>query len=106
METPYTYLFIRKDLTIPQQIVQSAHAAACAGYAFGEHSHLICFGIDSQDDLIKAAQHLERHGIRFEMFFEPDYQTGHTAICTEPLQGERRKPMKRFTLFTHRECVV
>lgn len=98
MENAYSYLFIRKDLTGPQQIVQGAHAALEAGHRFGEHSHLICFGIDSQDDLLQTAAYLDRHGIEFQMFYEPDYDTGYTAICTQPLRGDQRKPMRRFSL--------
>jgi len=47
-ETPYTYLFIRTDLSIPQQIVQTAHAACEAGYRYGEHSHMVLFAVPSE----------------------------------------------------------
>lgn len=98
METPYTYLFIRRDLSGPQQIVQAAHAALQAGNRFGPHSHLVLIDITSEDDLYKAADHLEQHDIQFEMFHEPDYDTGHTAICTQPLAGELRRPLRRYKL--------
>jgi hypothetical protein len=106
METAYTYLFIRRDLPGPTQIVQAAHAAAEAGHKFGEHSHLICFGIHDQNDLLKASIFLESKGIRFQMFFEPDHNTGYTAICTEPLKGDARKPMRRFSLLQPDSCVA
>lgn len=98
METAYTYLFIRKDLTPAQRIVQAAHAAHNAGERFGDHSHLICFGIDNEAELQKTAAYLESRGIEFEVFHEPDYNTGYTAICTRPMRGEERKIMRRFTL--------
>lgn len=47
-DTMYTYLFIRTDLTKPQQIVQCAHAAGHAGHEFGDHSHMVLFGIPSE----------------------------------------------------------
>lgn len=97
MDTPYTYLFIRTDLTLPQQIVQSSHAALEAGHAFGEHSHLICFGVDSEQALQKAAMYLEDNGIEHRMFYEPDV-SGYTSICTKPLCGDQRRPMRRFKL--------
>lgn len=106
METAYTYLFIRRDLTTPQMIVQASHAAAHAGTKFGDHSHMICFGIHTESDMLKAAVFLESKGIQFEMFFEPDNDTGHTAICTEPLRGEQRKPMRRFSLLQEESCVA
>lgn len=104
MDTQYTYLFIRKDLTGPQQIVQAAHAALEAGHRFGEHSHLICFGAQDEEDLLKQARYLDQQGIKFQMFHEPDNDTGFTAICTEPLQGDQRRPMRRFSLL--REAAV
>lgn len=97
-DTAYTYLFIRKDLTASQRIVQAAHAAHNAGERFGDHSHLICFGINNEAELQKAAIFLESKGIKFEMFHEPDFNTGFTSICSEPLRGEQRKIMRRFTL--------
>lgn len=98
MNTPYTYLFIRRDLSGPQQIVQAAHAAHQAGERFGSHSHMVLIDISCEEDLYKAADHLEQHGIQFEMFHEPDYDTGHTAICTQPLTGDARRPLRRYKL--------
>lgn len=104
MDTPYTYLFIRTDLPLPQQIVQSSHAALEAGHEFGEHSHLICFGMDNEQALQKAAMYLEDNDIEHRMFFEPDVN-GYTAICTKPLSGNERRPMRRFKLLKERAVV-
>jgi hypothetical protein len=98
--TQYTYLFIRGDLTPAQQIVQAAHAAHEAGERFGEHSHLICLRSSSQAELEKQALFLERSNIQYQMFFEPDNNLGYTAICTQPLIGDQRKPLERFSLHT------
>jgi hypothetical protein len=96
--TPYTYLFIRLDLEPARQIVQAAHAALEAGHAFGEHSHLVLIGANSEQQLLNIAEHLTTHQIEFQMFHEPDYNTGHTAICTRPLTGDERKPLRKFSL--------
>lgn len=101
MDTPYTYIFVRKDLSIPQQIVQSSHAALEAGFRFEQPtttSHIVLIGIENQEELTKTAHYLETKGIDCEMFWEPDYDTGYTAIATRPLFGEERKPLKRFSL--------
>jgi hypothetical protein len=98
MNTPYTYLFIRRDLTGPQQIVQASHAALEAGHRFGPHSHLVLIDITNEDDLYKAADHLEQNDIEYQMFHEPDNDTGHTAICTQPLIGDKRRPLRRYKL--------
>lgn len=47
--TPYTYVFIRTDLSHAQQIVQASHAALDAGHTFGAHSHLVLMGVDTQN---------------------------------------------------------
>lgn len=98
METAYTYLFIRRDLSPAKRIVQAAHAAHNAGEKFGDHSHMILFGIKDEADLRKAAAFLDTKGIKYEMFYEPDYDTGYTSICTEPIRGDQRKPLRRFSL--------
>lgn len=97
-DTPYTYLFIRTDLSAPQQIVQASHAALGAGNRFGPHSHLVLIGVDDEEALLKAANHLDELGIDLEKFYEPDYDTGYTAICTRPLKGEVRKPLRKYQL--------
>lgn len=96
--TPYTYLFVRKDLSNVQRIVQTAHAAHRAGDAFGEHSHITLLGIQNQEALLNAAKYLEQCEIDYEMFYEPDGQVGYTAIATQPLVGETRKHLRRFSL--------
>lgn len=100
MDTPYTYLLIRTDLSTPRQLVQASHAAHLAGERFGSHSHLIAMKIADEADLLRAAAHLDKHGINYTMFHEPDYNTGYTAICTEPLKGEQRRPLRRYSLLT------
>ena len=96
--TPYTYLFIRRDLSIPQQIVQASHASHNAGEAFGEHSHLICFEVDGEDKLHQAASHLDTHNIPYRMFHETDIGQ-HTAICTQPLVGNERRHLRKFKMY-------
>jgi len=92
---------VRQDLSTPQQIVQASHAALEAGFRFqkpAETSFIVLIGAKSEHDLLKIADYLNRHQIDHEMFFEPDYNTGHTAIATRPLYGDERKPMRKFQL--------
>ena len=100
MESPYMYIFVRTDLSIPQQIVQVGHAAEGAGRRFpcpGQTSNMVLFGVDGEEELKKVAYKLSMHGIDFQMFYEPDI-TSHTALVTRPLFGEERKPLKRYKL--------
>lgn len=106
MDTPYTYLFIRTDLSAPKQIVQASHAAHNAGTRFGDHSHMVLSGAKDERQLLKIAEYLDGREIDYEIFHEPDYDTGYTAICTRPLKGEERSAMKRFSLLREPEAVV
>lgn len=96
--TPYTYLFIRKDLSFPQQLVQLAHAAGKAGHMFGDHSHMVCFELDGEQKLLDAASRLEAAGIDYHIFHEPDIGE-HTAMCTKPLCGKDRNMMRRYKMY-------
>ena len=101
-ENPYTYIFVRQDLRLPQQIVQASHAALEAGFRFQkpeETSFIVLIGAKNEQELHKIAKHLSRHEIEFEMFFEPDYDTGYTAIATQPLYGDQRKCLRKYQLF-------
>lgn len=101
-DSPYMYLFIREDLSIPQLIVQTSHAAYEAGAGFDRPHrtpNIVLIGVSDQDQLKQTAEYLGKHGIEFEMFHEPDYDTGYTSIATKPLFGKERKPLQKYKLF-------
>lgn len=94
---PYMYLFIREDLSHPQQIVQAAHAVDEINK---QHPHepgnfMVLCGAKDEKQLHKIAEMLDSSQIKYSMFFEPDIDS-FTAIATQPLRGEERKPLKRF----------
>lgn len=105
MQTPYTYVFVRTDIPVHYQIVQACHACLERGMSLpvcnkpDQTSYLILFSVKNEQDLNEKADYLEKNGISFERFFEPDYGTGYTAICTEPIYGEQRKLFKKFKLW-------
>ena len=99
---PYMYVFVRTDMTAAQQIVQAAHATYEAGWKFDkpEHPlHLILFGVRNEAELLKASERIGINGVDHCMFYEPDYDTGYTAIATEPLYGEQRAIMRKYDLY-------
>ena len=75
------YAFVRTDLSPEQQMVQAAHAAAEAGRRFYRPEHgissLIVLAVSNLQALYKAKMLLERLDIEHDMFFEPDWNTGH-----------------------------
>jgi hypothetical protein len=85
---------------VAQIAVQAIHAAVEAARQFlpadSPHPHLVLCGVASEDRLLAAADALFRHGIRFALFREPDRADEATALATEPLAGERRRPLERF----------
>lgn len=98
------YVLIRQDISIEQQLVQSAHAAAEAGRTFYSHDHgiasLIVLSVPDQAALHAARQRLLSHGIESELFFEPDFGMGHSALATRPLTNDERRHMRRWRLWT------
>lgn len=81
--------------------MQAAHAAHEAGAAWGvpPHCHLVVLAVTDEAALEKAAERLERHGIRFRLFWEPDDAMGHTALCTEPIVGNQRRALRPYPLW-------
>ena len=98
----YSYVFVRTDLTVPHQIVQAGHAAMWVGQDYGPTEKAINFVLcpaKDEIDVEEIALYLDMHGIKYRMFKEtmPEID-GHTAICTFPLHGDQRKPLKKFNL--------
>lgn len=89
--TLYSYIVCRKDMSPSYQAVQSSHAAMEMGFRTTCPSspvHIVLLGISNQEELIKLASRLEKKGVNFQLFYEPDYDTGYTALCTFPVEGK------------------
>ena len=102
-EKKHFYVLIRTDLPLSQQIVQSIHAAYESAVLFNDntfqtHSTVLC-QVNSEKELIKAAYKLELAGIKHHIFKEPDIGNQHTALCTEPLNQDRRKLFSNWKLW-------
>lgn len=102
-EKKHFYVLVRKDLPLPQQIVQSIHAAYESAGKFDDdtsktHSTVLC-QVKNEDELIRAADKLEQLGIRFHIFQEPDIGNQNTALCTEPVDPGRRRAFSNWKLW-------
>lgn len=93
-------MLIRKDLPHSTQVVQASHACIEATRAFltdqAEHPHLVVLGVNSQEQLQNSAKKLEKAGVRFRVFIEPDRDNESTALATEPIGGETRRIFKNY----------
>ena len=99
----YTYVFVRKDIPVEQQIVQTAHAALEAGLVFpnpsDEPNSLIVIGVSNQEQLLKAIEYTQKQDIKLVTFFEPDWDYGLTAFASQPIPVSNRKIFKKFQLW-------
>ena len=94
-------MFVRIDLTPSQQAVQACHAAIEAARSSlfppgDEHPHLVLCGIGSEIELLNVLARLARLDIAFRPFCEPDLGGELTSLCTRPLRGDERLPLRHF----------
>lgn len=59
----------------------------------------------SERDLLTAADRLERAGIRFALFREPERDNEATALATEPLCQDRRAVLARYPCLTRSDLL-
>ena len=104
LQTPYVYVFVRTDLAAAYQIVQANHACFEMGIQLANNkrpshvSHMVLCSIPGEEELQKISLYLTKNKIDHHMFYEPDNDTGYTAICCEPVYDEQRKLFKKFRL--------
>jgi hypothetical protein len=104
---PYAYVLLRQDLPLEQQIVQASHASYEAGFRFeqpAQTTSIILLSVPDRAALEAAAARLARYGIEHHMFFEPDFEMGHSALATRPLLSRKeRHLMRKYPLFKAKE---
>lgn len=93
----YMYVFVRTDLSVPQQIIQSSHASACIGEKYHSDTNIVLFGTENEESLKKMMKYMERHDIDYHPFYEPDISS-FTSIASEPISGSKRNCFKNFKL--------
>jgi hypothetical protein len=100
-------VFIRRDLSHPQQVVQASHACIEATKAFLdyqlEHPYLVVLGVKDEPCLQKCANRLSKAGIQHKVFIEPDRDNESTAIATCPVFGEQRAFFKNYQCLQERK---
>jgi len=98
-------VLVRKDISLPQQAVQSIHAAieaARCGLIPPDipHPHIVLCSVSDEISLKEHIHRLDEYGIKYKSFFEPDRNNELTAIATEPILGSRRKIFNKIPLFS------
>ena len=97
----YVYVLVRRDLAPPQICVQAAHAAMESTRIYlapwAEHPHLVLCGVADERALLQAASRLEKVGIAFYLFREPDIGNQATALASAPTSSlEHRRVFDRY----------
>lgn len=104
---PYVYVLVREDLSYEQKLVQASHAALEAGFRFpmprDAVASVIILSVPNLASLTRASERLKSHGIDHHLFFEPDFDMGHSALATRPLRHrDERFLMRKYPLFKMR----
>lgn len=102
-EKTHIYVFIRKDIPLSWQIVQSNHATFELGLKlsrkYAQPPSIVLIQIKDEKELLKAYEKIGNHGIHCEMFHEPYQQTGATSFATEPIFQHQRSLFSKFQLW-------
>lgn len=93
----YSYIVVRRDIPVSQQLVQSCHAVWEG--AKHEHPSLVALVVKNEAKLKKTMELLIDNNVQFTAFREPLLGNTLTAICTEPLAGEKRGILSRYMLW-------
>lgn len=97
----YLYLFIRQDLPLSQQIVQTNHATFALSSIRKESGcpNIVLIGVPNVKSLERVRSKLQAHQVPHYCWEEPDYDFGFTAIATAPLTEEEKKPLGNYRLW-------
>jgi len=102
---------VRVDISIPQQIVQSAHASIECAKSFkldrlSDHPSVIILSAKNEAKLHRVRKYLIEQGIRHVHFYEPDIENELTAIATEPIEKSSiRLALKKYQLLKSKENI-
>lgn len=94
---------MRKDISLPQQLVQAAHAAHESGIhlskQYNNTSSIVICGVSSEKELMKANDYINSKGINTVVFKEPDMGSEATALASEPIDSTKRCHFSKFKLW-------
>ena len=68
---------------------------------YNETPSVVLIGIPDKSALETVIERLQRYGIDYEAFYEPDYALGLTAVATYPITNKKqRKALGTYKLWT------
>lgn len=95
------YIFVRQDIDISHQIVQSNHATLSLASHYGVEGipNIVLIGVPDVAALKRACHKLSDNQIPHWSWIEPDGDLGFTAIATAPIEGGQRKCLENYRLW-------
>lgn len=100
----YIYVFVRQDISLPEQLVHAAHAAYHMGMLLAPVEgvpSLVVVGVPHVGALGKVLTKVRNSHIQHYIFADPDTNYGPSAIATEPLNKEQKAVMANYRLWKH-----
>jgi len=98
-------VFVRQDISLAQQIVQSNHATFEVARRLPQPQDLdvtpscIVIGVPDKQALFRVIEKLRANGIAHELFYEPDFDMGLSAVATVPLEQAQRRVLSNYRLW-------
>ena len=98
-------MFVRQDISLAQQIVQSNHATFELARRLPHPQNLeitpscIVIGVPNKTALYRVIEKLRANDIAHELFYEPDFDMGLSAVATVPLGQELRRKLSNYRLW-------
>ena len=60
----------------------------------------VVIGVPDKAALFRAVEKLRKYGIDHEVFYEPDFNMGLSAVATVPIEGEQRRALSNYRIWT------
>jgi hypothetical protein len=99
------YVFVRQDIPLAQQLVQSCHAvfqvSSKITYPPEIEPNMVLIGVPDEKALLKVQTKLNKHQIEHHTWSEPDFDFGFTAIATVPLTESEKLPLSTYRLWRY-----
>jgi transcriptional regulator of nitric oxide reductase len=96
-------VFVRQDIPLAHQIVQSNHAllTVSAAVVINDIPNIILIGVPDLPALNRVKSKLIANGIVHSEWVEPDMDMGFTAMATVPLTVEEKIPLAHYRLWQY-----
>lgn len=98
-------MFVRQDISLAQQMVQSNHATFEVARRLPQPQNLditpscITIGVPDKTALFRVIEKLRLNSIPHEVFYEPDFNMGLSAVATIPLEQGQRRVLSNYRLW-------